>query len=93
MNQQIRYVTPDKVYVVYDRDGMPSMVVQNRKMAEFFSTVDGGGWKLVEWYPMEKFLKDFAPVEKTVTYDNYEPSFKNPGSYVYRPLRKRYFDD
>lgn len=81
------YVTPDKVYVVRDGSGNPTLVVQNRKMADFFARVDGGDHVLVTWYNKEKFDKEFGePTD--VTYQQYVPSFINPGDYVYRPLKQ-----
>lgn len=84
-----KYVTPEKVYVLH-KNGTPYMVVQNRQMAEFFKAVDGGTWTLVPWFDYGKFYKELAePTE--VTYDNYEPSFTNPGDYVYRPQKRPRF--
>lgn len=87
MSQKIIYVTPDKVYVVRDGKGFPTMVVQNRNMANFFATADGGNHVIVPWYSKEKFDKDFA-APSSVSYENYEPSVRNPGDYVFRPIKK-----
>lgn len=88
--QQVKYVTPDKVYVVRDKAGNPTQVVQTKEMAKFFATVDGGSFTLVPWYNKAKFDKDFAG-PKEVTYENYEPSFINKGEHVYRPIKRTRF--
>lgn len=84
------YVNPDKVYVICNVEGTPTMVVQSRDLAEMFTAVEGGFHYLVPWYGREKFLKDFTDPPK-VKYDDYEPDPRNPGGYRYRPKIQRRF--
>jgi len=84
------YVNPDKVYVVTDVSGVPVKVVQSKELAEMWSSIDGGKYFLVQWYSKNDFYRDF-PEQRPVTYDNYIPSWKNPGSDIYAPDRRYRF--
>lgn len=90
MPDQVRYVHPDKLYVVRNAQGIPTILVQTKSMAEFFAGADGGDYVLVPWYKKEDFDSDFQ--DKNVVYDAYIPSWKNPGQEIYAPIRRPQFD-
>lgn len=59
-NQPLKYVLPDKVYVVLLPSGRPEMVVQRRDIAEVMAKQSGGSYVLVPFYSTEQFQKDFG---------------------------------
>lgn len=90
MPDQVKYVHPDKLYVVRNAQGVPTILVQNKSMAQFFAAADGGDYVLVPWYKKEDFDRDFQ--DKTVVREAYIPSWKNPGHDIYAPERRPQFD-
>lgn len=66
-------------------------VVQSKQLAEMWQKIEGADrYVLVPWYSKSDFMRDF-PEERPVTYENYIPSWKNPGGHIYAPDRRYRF--
>lgn len=87
---RVKYVTPDKVYVVLGPYYTPQMVVQRADIAKVMAAQVGGSYQLVKFYSTHQYNEDMALQSVSVPTDVWTwykaPSGQDPQRFGYNKI-------